>query len=630
MSVLEEETDEHRTERPQMVRKKQGELVPPALRSPLRGRPSSIIPGSPILSKAVHFDSNLEHVRHFMSPGASPSDSCDDDVEFPLAENSRQNVQKPPDEWKILMPNFPDNSAGRESLPVRLEQLLLLNTQKHLVGSISVAKSVFPEAVVCRFTFDYWKTTSEAAGRSMYYGQTTLGETLFDRDRFGFAINLGDIAELEFKTLFLDVGYTANGQDYWDNNNASHFQVDFRRRRLPIKGKNHFQRTTSQPANVLPRSTRRNGNANIPRHEAKEKPDDFNGVDERFDSDLSLDQAIREHLGVSNDLASGNDDSPSKPLTCSQPLDQSDKVLSEESTVNSNDHLEMITEASDFSSEAPLTEPSSAPWSDKAGTTEPSSLSYGADMDSEYTADAKPLMNFYNYATLEFDKDLQEGDDVQSITSITDDIGSLAESTSTLVRHREAAINYFVKKFTDDPELLALYQDAAERMNEARFVRNHRRLLKRYFLDLRSEGHTPSEKLAVKFLQLRSDRTRISSEICRVAKSSDSTVREQVNIMLDQAKDKLFLLDRFLGQQVSAAGAKGVIESRATKDVDVTSEASEDSDAGESETGMDGRLPKLDATAEFLTMGRPFSVYKQNLRGFLQLGIHEPEAKPAT
>ncbi|KFG83029.1 hypothetical protein MANI_117229 [Metarhizium anisopliae] len=533
-----------------MVPTKSGDPVRSALRTSSRQLPL----------KAVHFDS-LEHVRHFLqvdrplavSAGSSPIDSYEWDTEYPFPGNGRQNVPTPPFEWEILTSNFPPDSAARKSSPVRLDKVWLSNDEKTLLGSVFVADLARQKAVACRFTFDNWKTASEVAADYTY--DIRPRETPPGHERFTFSIKLADTTDLESKTLFLCVRYTANGQEYWDNNYNCHFQVDFRKKH-----------------------------------------------------------------------------NPNNPPTWSQPLDRSDtlgKPLAADTTRDDADHLETITAGSDSSSKESLTEPSSATWSDEAGITEPSSLSYGTPVDREHTIDTQRLTKFYNYTKPEVDKDLQD-DDIQSIASIADDIGSLVESTSTMPDHREAAINYLVKKFTDDPELLSLYRNGNKCIDEARFVRNHRRLLKRYFLDQQSEGHMPSEKLAVRFLRVRSDRTRISSEIYRVAKSSesDNVVREKVNIMLDQEKDNLLMLERYLGQQDSTAGAERDIEGRATEDVDVTSEASDDSDAGEPEADMNGRLLKLDATAEFLVAGRPFSLYKQRLREFLQPEAHDPEEMP--
>ncbi|KAK3363768.1 hypothetical protein B0T25DRAFT_53590 [Lasiosphaeria hispida] len=79
--------------KPQMVRKTAGELVRPALRPPSSRRPSSM-PGTPTFSKAVHFDSHLDHIRHFLqvdrplavSAGSTPSEKeSDDDADYPFA-----------------------------------------------------------------------------------------------------------------------------------------------------------------------------------------------------------------------------------------------------------------------------------------------------------------------------------------------------------------------------------------------------------------------------------------------------------------------------------------------------------------------------------------------------------------
>jgi hypothetical protein len=89
----EEDSDESvRRNKPPMLRKKSGELVRPALRpSSAKQRPSSM-PGTPTYSKAVHFDSHLEHVRHFLqvdkplavSAGSSPVENYESEVEFPF------------------------------------------------------------------------------------------------------------------------------------------------------------------------------------------------------------------------------------------------------------------------------------------------------------------------------------------------------------------------------------------------------------------------------------------------------------------------------------------------------------------------------------------------------------------
>ncbi|KAL4725863.1 hypothetical protein ACLX1H_006537 [Fusarium chlamydosporum] len=305
-SVSEEETDEDLLKKPQMVRKKSGELVRPALRPSSRRRPSSM-PGTPIFSKAVHFDSHLEHVRHFLqvdrplavSAGSSPIDSYESDTEYPFPGNGKQTTRTPPFEWEILTTNFPHDSAARKSLPVRLEKIWLSADQKTLLGSVAVANIAFSKAVTCRFTLDYWKTTSEVAAD--YSHEIRPRETPLGHDRFTFSIKLADTANLESKTLFLCVRYSVNGQEYWDNNTNSNFQVDFRKKHLPMNGKNNFQGASSRPANGLPRSSRRTGSANVPR--PKSMPAGFGEFGD--DAKLSFDQPIHEYLGESENSTGG-------------------------------------------------------------------------------------------------------------------------------------------------------------------------------------------------------------------------------------------------------------------------------------------------------------------------------------
>jgi hypothetical protein len=164
---------------------------------------------------------------------------------------------------------------------------------------VAVANIAFSKAVTCRFTLDYWKTTSEVAAD--YSHEIRPRETPLGHDRFTFSIKLADTANLESKTLFLCVRYAVNGLDYWDNNDSSNFQIDFRKKHLPQNGKNNFQGASSRPANGLPRSNRRNGASTVPR--PKSMPAGFGEFGE--DAKLSYDQPIHEYLGESGNGTSG-------------------------------------------------------------------------------------------------------------------------------------------------------------------------------------------------------------------------------------------------------------------------------------------------------------------------------------
>jgi hypothetical protein len=222
--------------KPPMVRKKSGELVKPALRPSSRRRPSSM-PGTPTFSKAVHFNEDIEQVRHFLqvdrpsavSAGSSPVETYDSESEYPFGAHSKGPVT----EWEIRLANFPKESHERETAAVRVERIFLAADQKMLVGVIACANISFNKHVVARFTFDYWKTTSEVVAE--FNHDVRKMEVNDGYDRFNFNIKLADQAHLETKTLFICVRYNVAGQEHWDNNSNMNYQVDFVKKVAPRK-----------------------------------------------------------------------------------------------------------------------------------------------------------------------------------------------------------------------------------------------------------------------------------------------------------------------------------------------------------------------------------------------------------
>ena len=247
--------------KPQMVRKKSGELVRPALRpSSARRRPSSM-PGTPTYGKAVHFDSNLEHVRHFLqvdrplavSAGSSPVENYESEVEFPFGYGSEEAPRSRGSlyEWEIRLANFPSDADFRQGLPVRVERVFLSSDNKTLVGAVAVQNLAFNKQVVARFTLDYWKTTSEVVAD---YNHDVRRRRDDGCDRFNFTIKLADLANLENKTMFFCIRYSVNGRDFWDNNSNVNYQVDFSKKAKAQHGKNGMPGLGARPLNALPRS----------------------------------------------------------------------------------------------------------------------------------------------------------------------------------------------------------------------------------------------------------------------------------------------------------------------------------------------------------------------------------------
>jgi hypothetical protein len=243
--------------KPPMLRKKSGELVRPALRpTSSKPRPSSM-PGTPTYSKAVHFDSHLEHVRHFLqvdrplavSAGTSPVEGYETDVDFPWGDGSRRS-RGPSFQWEIRLSNFPAGSRERSSMPVRVDRVFLSADNRVLIGVVAVQNWAFQKSVIARFTLDYWKTTSEVVAE--YSNDVRRQEAGDGRDRFHFSIRLEDQANLESKTLFFCVRYTVNGQEFWDSNGSINFQVDFAKK--PVAPNAKPGHAASRSLGSLPRS----------------------------------------------------------------------------------------------------------------------------------------------------------------------------------------------------------------------------------------------------------------------------------------------------------------------------------------------------------------------------------------
>ena len=239
--------------RPSLPRKKSGELIKPAIR-PANRRKVSSMPGTPTFSKkGVHFNDDLQQVRHFLqvdrpiavSAGGSPVEAFEDEAEFPFGP--RPPVPKG---LEIRLANFPRESHERQSLPVRLERITLLPDQKTLMGSVAVANLAFHKVVAARFTFDNWRTVSEVTAE--FCGEKRVATSRADGyDVFDFNVKLSDQANLEKKTMFICVRYNVGGQEYWDNNSSGNFRVEFVKREAPKSETPHKQ--LSQPK-AIPRS----------------------------------------------------------------------------------------------------------------------------------------------------------------------------------------------------------------------------------------------------------------------------------------------------------------------------------------------------------------------------------------
>ncbi|CAG8480814.1 19069_t:CDS:2 [Cetraspora pellucida] len=112
-----------------------------------------------------------------------------------------------------------------------LEQIKLFKeAQKpQAVSRIQVQNIAFQKSVEVRYTFDFWQSVSEVSA--------TYAEGVPDKDNrnsfdlFVFAIELIDNSrnQIDGKTMYFAVHYKVDELDYWDNNNGSNYQVNFKR-----------------------------------------------------------------------------------------------------------------------------------------------------------------------------------------------------------------------------------------------------------------------------------------------------------------------------------------------------------------------------------------------------------------
>jgi hypothetical protein len=299
----EENFDGELHRKPQMVRKRSGKLVRPALRSPSRRRPSSM-PGTPTFSKSVHFDSHIEDVRHFLqvdrplvvSEGSSPVDNYDSGIECSLPREERPGrTPSQPCGYEIIVTKFSVETPAQKDQPVRPERVWLSRDQKCLMGSIIAANLAFQKYVTCRFTLDYWKTTSEVAAE--YMAEIQPQETPYGHDRFAFTIELPNLAILESKTLYFCIRYNVMGYEFWNNNGGTNFQVDFKKK-LPQNGKEGLPGPASRLASSLLQSTHQANQPIVPRHKSMSV-----GAGEFGDSSkINFRQSIHEYLGEAGPL----------------------------------------------------------------------------------------------------------------------------------------------------------------------------------------------------------------------------------------------------------------------------------------------------------------------------------------
>lgn len=255
-----------------IVRKKSGERVKSSLKLPALVRHQSM----PAQSKFVHFDVNLEQVRHFLhseKPAAVSSPTYDytkrpefhwgstdseSETDSDEEEDPREGYQRYLDrtEWHIAVPNFTPPDIAHESRIVYVENIFLTSDKTKLIGHVAVKNLAFEKHVSIKYTLDNWKTITELTAE--YNDDVRRKHRAAGYDRFSFAITMADLpqqATTVTKSLFFCVRYVCNNTEYWDNNHGANYQVDFSR--VP-------KHKTQSTSNRLPTRPRRSNSVDNP------------------------------------------------------------------------------------------------------------------------------------------------------------------------------------------------------------------------------------------------------------------------------------------------------------------------------------------------------------------------------
>lgn len=267
------------------LRTKSGRIIKPSLKSSSyfvgSGRPDGApmsagvyraksTPNTPSVPKAVQFDSKLEHVKIFKfkqrptaisrsgSPEQTETETEEERDMFPFVNYGRRSppsattptlpvardspalsrvsgLSETEEQLVLRLPNFPSSARLSVDKDIFLERIFLAEDLRSVKGTVRVRNLHFEKWVAVRFTLDNWVTVNEVSAEYL----ESLNES--QSDRFTFSIKLNELlnwprgaGQHETKTMHLCLRYRTGASDeFWDNNDGSNYQLDFRKRQLP-------------------------------------------------------------------------------------------------------------------------------------------------------------------------------------------------------------------------------------------------------------------------------------------------------------------------------------------------------------------------------------------------------------
>lgn len=211
-----------------------------------------------------------------------------------------------------------------------------------------------------------------------------------------------------------------------------------------------------------------------------------------------------------------------------------------------------------------------------------------------------------------------ELDESRSIASDDDDISSQISSQKS--SQRATAERQPGALMAHDPELNIAYNEAMASMPGDRFVTNFRRLLKRYYLDIRPFASTSLERTAVELLRSRGARTRLAKIISNTRNANNEELHAQTEGQIrrvhqkDQTDMERWIASHTQDSNDAGASLLDQAENNATE--------SDSSDSGSDENGDFAgkkgleRFPNIQQLENFLTGSTAFQALLHNFRIF--------------
>jgi len=178
------------------------------------------------------------------------------------------------------------------------------------------------------------------------------------------------------------------------------------------------------------------------------------------------------------------------------------------------------------------------------------------------------------------------------------------------------AVDHLAAVFMRDPELSILYHEAQTKLDQNKLIRNHNRLLKNYFIDLRGTSQSYQHLQIVRYLRGAKQRNDLTEEVFQFKKP-------HVEALPAAEINKMRILDHYLETAIPTPlphiSAEAVMEQ-----VQDLSEGSGIEDLSGEETSDDEAEPltfeHVDRATEFLMKGHAFQNYKSAFRYF----VHPP------